>query len=601
MATENDAMFKEGFLKDVLEEIPARPVATRFPPEPNGFPHIGHAKAIAVNFGVARYHKGKCNLRYDDTNPEAEEEIYFTTILDTIRWLGYDPAEITYSSDNFDKLYDLAEKLIRSGDAYVCKCTDEELKRYRGGEKSLKRIPCPHRDRPIEKSLAEFRGMKDGEYKPKEAVLRMKMDLESGNPQMWDLIAYRVLNKPHHRTGDKWRIYPTYDFTHCICDYLEGITHSLCTVEFEMSRVSYDWLLDKLELPNRKPQQREYGRLSIEGTVLSKRKILALVNEGKVRGWDDPRLFTLPALRRRGIPPGAIRAFVAELGVTKAVTSISAHRFDNSIRKYLEMTAPRLMLVLEPVLVIIDNLEEDYVDEIELPFAPKDPAIGGHKVPFTKKIYIERSDFRTEAHPDYKRLTPGKLVGLLNGTNKPFLIREKSHKTDEKGNVTEIHAELLDASESVPKKQKPANIHWVGESASHNSPIRVAEVREFSSLFKSESPTASEGDAMKDKGSDSEKIYKGALIETGLMELIQRALSTAEGSEHVKGIEGLNLNNGEKDKAHKTVPGPEIVRFQGMRMAYFCLDKECTLKDSKIENLVLNQIVSLKEDAAKGA
>ena len=590
-ASEKDPnyMFKVGFLDDVFHEVKTKPIITRFPPEPNGFLHIGHAKAITVNFGFARYHEGNCYLRFDDTNPEAEEEVYFNAILDAVKWLGFSPYKVTYSSDHFDELYDLAEKLIESGNAYVCKCTDEEVKRYRGGPKSAKREACPHRDRPIEDSLADFRGMRDGEYKPGEATLRMKMDLTSGNPQMWDLIAYRVLNKPHHRTGDKWRIYPTYDYTHCLCDSFEQISHSLCTVEFEMSRVSYDWLLQKLGKVDPKPEQREYGRLNMDGTITSKRKINQLVSKKIVRAWDDPRLYTLLALRRRGIPPGAILSFVNSLGVSKNLTSINVITFDNAVRKYLEMTVPRLMLVLDPVLVILDNIPDDYLEPVELSFAPK-VDLGKHMVPFTKTIYIERDDFREEGSDSFYRLSPGKMVALLNGTNKPFVIKATSFNKDHSGKVTEIHAELM-KPEEVTKKSYKASIHWVGKSVEHHSPIELAEVRLFNPLFASKDPDSAEGGYLNDIREDSEEIYSNSIIEVGLEEIRRRAPWPAEAGEKDKldGAEG-----GGEGKNEPTKPGPETVRFQGMRNAYFCLDS-----DTVGDKIILNRIVSLKEDKGK--
>ncbi|KAL8671042.1 MAG: hypothetical protein Q9168_004435 [Polycauliona sp. 1 TL-2023] len=388
-------MFKVGFLSDVYQERSFESgaiskVVTRvncptrldtkplFPPEPNGFLHIGHSKAIAINFGFAKYHGGDCYLRFDDTNPKGEEEQYFLAIEEMVKWLGFEPKRITYSSDNFDRLYALAEALVERDRAYVCHCTKAEVIAQRGGGEGegKPRYACPHRNRPIAESLAEFRAMRDGKYEAGEAALRMKQNLEDGNPQMWDLFAYRIPEKEyrrHHRTGDKWRIYPTYDFTHCLCDSFEGITHSLCTTEFELSRVSYEWLCDTLKVY--KPMQREYGRLNVSGTVLSKRKIVELVNKGHVRAWDDPRLYTLIALRRRGVPPGAILSFVNELGVTKATTNIELKRFETSVRRYLEVTVPRLMLVLEPLAVVIDDLDGDHLEMIEIPFS-KDPAYG---------------------------------------------------------------------------------------------------------------------------------------------------------------------------------------------------------------------------------
>ncbi|KAL6247443.1 Glutaminyl-tRNA synthetase [Rhinocladiella similis] len=574
------AMFKEGWLAAVRKERPLdEPVVTRFPPEPNGYLHIGHSKAIAINFGFAKFHGGKCNLRFDDTNPEAEEEVYFTAIQDIVRWLGFNPALITYSSDFFDRLYELAEKLITLDGAYVCHCTDEELKDQRGGtdpKNKHERYACRHRDRPIEESLAEFRAMRDGKYKPREAFLRMKQDLTDGNPQMWDLVAYRVLDKPHHRTGDKWRIYPTYDFTHCLCDSFEGITHSLCTTEFILSRVSYEWLNNKVDVPH-KPMQREYGRLNITGTVLSKRKIKKLVDEKVVSGWDDPRLYTLVALRRRGIPPGAILSFVSELGVTTAAINIQTKRFEQSIRKYLEMTVPRLMLVLDPVPVIIDDLPDDHFEELENAFGPKDVDMGSHKLPFTRKVYIERDDFREVDSKDFFRMAPGKPVGLLKV---PYPVVATSFKKDEStGLVTEIHARFEKPAEGEKAKKPKAYIHWVADSPGHDSPI-ACEVRVFNPLFKSENPDAVEPSFMADLNPDSLKVYPNAMAEVGLKEIRERAPWPEEAGE-------------KKDKC-----GFESVRFQAMRTGYFCLDPDTERTAGKV---VLNRIVSLKEDAGKTA
>lgn len=561
---DTDAMFKQGFLAEVFDKRPMKPVFTRFPPEPNGFLHIGHAKAIAVNFGFARYHGGECYLRYDDTNPEAEDEIYFTAILDTIRWLGFKPYKITYSSDNFQKLYDLAEKLIGLDKAYVCHCDDAELKLQRGGEKGESpRFRCKHAGQSVEENLQKFRDMKDGKYKPREAFLRMKQDITDGNPQMWDLAAYRVLDKPHHRTGDAWKIYPTYDFTHCLCDSFEGITHSLCTTEFILSRVSYEWLNKTLEVYE--PQQREYGRLSLSGTVLSKRKILKLVEDKYVRGWDDPRLYTLMAIKRRGVPPGAILEFVNELGVTTNATVIQITRFEQSIRKYLERTVPRLMLILDPVPVVIEDIGDEEGKELSLPFSPKNPKMGSHIVKLTKTVYIDRSDFREVDDPSYFRLAPGKTVGLLQ---LPYPIKATSFtKDDATGKVTEVRA-VFDREGKKPKTY----IQWVGTDGS-----RRCEVRVHNQLFKSDNPSAVEGGFLNDLNPESEVIYPDAIIESGIDEVKKRAPwpEAAGESELGKG-------------------GPESVRFQGMRVAYFAMDIDST--DDKI---VLNRIVSLKEDAGK--
>ncbi|KAI4114907.1 MAG: hypothetical protein LQ345_004399 [Seirophora villosa] len=583
------SMFKEGFLKSVFNEKPSGKVVTRFPPEPNGYLHIGHSKAIAINFGFARYHDGVCYLRFDDTNPEAEEEIYFTAIENMVQWLGFTPYKITYSSDHFDKLYELAEALIQKDGAYVCSCTDTEIKDQRGGERGTAgpRYACPHRDRPTSESLTEFRAMRDGKYKPREAFLRMKQDITDGNPQMWDLAAYRILEKKHHRTGDKWRIYPTYDFTHCLCDSFEDISHSLCTTEFTLSRVSYEWLCDAVEVY--KPMQREYGRLNLTGTVLSKRKLLQLVTAKHVRSWDDPRLYTLIALRRRGVPPGAILAFVNELGVSTALTNIQIVRFEQSVRRYLEQTVPRLMLILDPVPVIIDNLPPDYIEDIELPFSPKDPSFGTHTVPFTQTIYIDRSDFRPVDSKDFFRLAPGKSVGLLKV---PFPITATSFETAD-DIITAIHATYDKPADGSAAFKKPKTyIQWVASSSpERNSPIR-AEARIFNPLFRSENPESAEGGFLNDINPRSEEVFPHAMIEVGLEEVRRRAPWPEEGGEKKREQE-VGEKRGEEAAA---AAGWETVRFQGLRVGYFCLDKDSEAANGKV---VLNRIVSLKEDAGK--
>jgi len=528
-----NAIFKEGFLDRVYKERPVKDVVTRFPPEPNGYLHIGHAKAIGVNFGFARFHGGQCYLRFDDTNPEAEEEVYFTAIKEMIKWLGFTPVRITYSSDNFDKLYELAEELIRREKAYVCHCSDTEIKLQRGGEARGPRYRCEHANRSVDENLTEFRAMRDGKYKPKAAFLRMKQDIEDGNPQMWDLAAYRILDAEHHRTGDKWKIYPTYDFTHCLCDSFEGITHSLCTTEFIQSRVSYEWLNKSLGVYE--PMQREYGRLSITGTVLSKRKIARLVNEGYVRGWNDPRLYTLIGIRRRGVPPGAILEFVNELGVTTAGTTIQLARFDQTVRRYLERTVPRLMMVLDPLAVVIEDAEET---DLDVPFSPKNPAMGSHKVRLTKTVYIDRSDFREVDSKDYFRLAPGKSVGLLQ---LPFPIKATTFTKSEDGKVTEVRA-VYDKEGKKPKTY----IQWVPEGS------REIEVRMYNSLFKSEKPDDAEGGFLKDINPDSETIYPHALIESGFEEVRRRA----------PWPEAENTSESELGSG-----GPESVRFQAMRVS----------------------------------
>ncbi|RYP47208.1 hypothetical protein DL768_006684 [Monosporascus sp. mg162] len=494
-----DAMFKQGFLEDVYKERPVKPVVTRFPPEPNGFLHIGHSKAIAVNFGFAKYHGGQCYLRYDDTNPEAEEEKYFVAIEEMVRWLGFSPVKITYSSDNFQKLYDMAEKLIELGKAYVCHCNDDEIKAQRGGaDRGGPRFRCAHAEQSIEHNLAEFRGMRDGKYKPREAFLRMLQDINDGNPQV--------------------RVY--------------------------------------------EPMQREYGRLSLTGTVLSKRKILKLVSEGIVRDWDDPRLFTLIAIKRRGVPPGAILEFINELGVTTAPSVIQMKRFDQSIRRYLERTVPRLMLVLDPLPVVIEGAEEL---ELDVPFSPKVPEMGSHKVKFTPTVYIDRSDFREVDSKEYFRLAPEKSVGLYQV---PYPIKAVSFSKDEvTGKVTEVRA-VFDKEGKKPKTY----IQWVASGS------REVEVRIHNSLFKSEKPDDAEGGFLNDLSPESEVIYPNALVESAGYDEVRRRAPWPEAA-------------GESELGKG---GPESVRFQAMRIAYFAADS-----DSTDEKVVLNRIVSLKEDAGK--
>jgi len=653
--------FKQGWLKSVYAEKPTSKVQTRFPPEPNGYLHIGHAKAITVNFGFAKSYDGLCNLRYDDTNPAKEEEQFFTAIKDMVEWLGFEPARVTYSSDDFERLYELAEELIRRGKAYVCLCSAAEVKRRRGGPEHGPRSVCEHWSREASDNLADFRRMRDGAYKAGEAHLRMKQYLGTKaedyevkeddsvdvkkrkakvkslaeNPALWDVAAYRVKNENyHHRTGDKWRIYPTYEFTHCLCDSFEGISHSLCTVEFETLRPAYNWLLEALDhkLPNsdeKGPMQREYGRMNVEGTILSKRRIAMLVggttvdaepvvhasnvdddlshdldaitleedgdeetipekaagitNGTKsriippaVRGWDDPRLFTLVALRRRGIPPGALKKFVLDLGVTKANSNTATHILDGTIRTYLERTVPRLMLVLDPIKVVLENLPEDYIEEREVPFDPKDKEKGTHIVPFSRIIYIDREDFKEDASdPDFFRFAPGKSVGLLHAEH-PILCKSFTTSATT-GKVDSITAEY---GAHVPAGK--ARIHWVAEAPSHNSPVK-AEARIFNPLFKTQRPNELDwknGGYYDDINPESEIVFPNAMIECGFEYIRQHApWPKAEGE--VSGDSGAGAE-------------PSAVRFQGVRTGYFAMDS-----DSKEGKVVINRIVSLKEDSGK--
>lgn len=556
-------------------------VVTRFPPEPNGVLHIGHAKAIATDFGYAKYHDGVCYLRFDDTNPETEDSEFAKSIEDIVQWLGFSPYKITWSSDYFDELYELAERLVQRGLAYVCFCTPEQVKRHRGinedGTPGGERTPCECRSASPERTLELFRDMRDGKFKRGEATLRMKQDLSNPNPQMWDLVAYRIVDAPHHRTGTKWKIYPTYDFTHCLVDSFENVSHSLCTLEFRLSRESYEWLCDAVQVY--KPAQREFGRLNLVGSVMSKRKLLKLVEGGYVRGWDDPRLYTLVALRRRGVPPGAILNFISELGVTTTTSQTEVVRFDNSIRKYLENTVPRLMLIPDPIKVVLDNVDDDFCEEIVLPFKPGTPEMGEHKVPFTKTVYIDRSDFREEASSNYFRLALGQSVGLLRV---PHTIRATSVEKDASGRVIVVHAHY---ENDGPAKKPKTFIQWVADSGKHNSPVKLSEVREFNQLFKSENPSANPDGFLADINNDSENVWKNALIEIGIHEVREKSPWTpaASVSQDAKIMSG-----------HDVKGAPEAVRFQALRVGYFCLDK-----DSTDTSLVLNRIVTLKEDKGK--
>ncbi|KAK7884882.1 hypothetical protein WMY93_028005 [Mugilogobius chulae] len=484
-------------------------IRTRFPPEPNGILHIGHAKAINFNFGYAKANNGICFLRYDDTNPEKEEEKYFTAIKDMVEWLGYKPYAVTHASDNFQKLYDLAVELIRRGHAYICHQKGEELKGHN--------VPqSPWRDRPIEESLVLFERMKKGLFAEGEATLRMKMVMEDGK---MDPVAYRIKYTPHHRTGDEWCIYPTYDYTHCLCDSIEDITHSLCTKEFQARRSSYYWLCNALD-------------------------VYAL-------DWDDPRLFTLTALRRRGFPPEAINNFCARVGVTVSQTTTEPHLLESCVRDVLNETAPRAMAVLEPLKVIITNLPEDFRLDVTVPDFPANEAKGSHKIPFTRTIYIEQGDFREVMEKGYKRLTPEQPVGLRHAG---YIISVQKVVKDAQGNIVELEVTCC-SSTSVDANQKPkAFIHWVSE------PLTCV-VRLYERLFLHKNPE------------DSAEVPGGFLSDINPNSL--QTISSAFIDTSVKGAKVFD-------------------KFQFERVGYFSLDP-----DSTTGKLVFNRTVTLKEDPGK--
>ena len=633
-AVDPDSIFKETLLLQVKASNPtAKVIRTRFPPEPNGVPHIGHAKAMMINFGFARFHGGTCILRFDDTNPETESSANAAGIEEMVHWLGLTPETVTYASDNFDKLHQYAIQLIEKGRAYVCECSKELAALNRGGEKSTKRTPCEHRERPVGESLRRFKDMEEGRVAPQEAFLRFKQDLESGNPKMWDLPAYRVLTKtPHYRTGTKWKIYPTYDMAHPLCDYIEQISHSLCTTEFRTSRQSYEWLLEALELPAPRPVQREYSRLGLTHTIMSKRLINCLAVKG-IR-FDDPRLFTLPAIRRRGVPPEAVIQFVSSLGVTDADSTVDQTRFDSAVRKHIELEVPRLMLVLDPLKVTIENLDEGYIGEAVVPNGTKEKAMGERKLPFTKHVWIERSDFREVDSEEYLRLAPGKTVGLVKA---PYAIRAMSFRKDEGGRVTEILAEAVPpdaAGEGKGKKKgRLTYIHWVAESPKHHSPMTISEVRNFGPLFQSAEPASAPGGLLGDVRDESGEIYRNAKCDIGLLDLMNKSEQVPRGEKRKRsafaearpaeemaqtelatpparapeGVEKLKLEEGrdgaaaaetegEKRPAWPLLAQPETLRFQAMRMGYYCLDEE-----ADGDGLIMNRIVTLKEDSGKAA
>uniref|UniRef100_A0A671WZ01 Glutamine--tRNA ligase n=1 Tax=Sparus aurata TaxID=8175 RepID=A0A671WZ01_SPAAU len=517
-------------------EITGGQIRTRFPPEPNGILHIGHAKAINFNFGYAKANNGICFLRYDDTNPEKEEEKYFTAIKDMVEWLGYKPYAVTHASDNFQQLYDLAVDLIRRGHAYVCHQKGEELKGHNAP-------PSPWRDRPIEESLVLFERMKKGLFSEGEATLRMKMVMEDGK---MDPVAYRIKYTAHHRSGDEWCIYPTYDYTHCLCDSIENITHSLCTKEFQARRSSYFWLCNALDVYC--PVQWEYGRLNLTYTVVSKRKIIKLVETGVVRDWDDPRLFTLTALRRRGFPPEAINNFCARVGVTVSQTTTEPHLLESCVRDVLNDSAPRAMAVLEPLKCTITNLPENSKSDVRVPDFPANESKGSHVVPFTRTIFIEQSDFRETMEKGYKRLTPEQPVGLRHAG---YVISVQKVIKDAQGKVVEL--EVTCSSSETTEKPK-AFIHWVSQ------PL-VCEVRLYERLFLHKNPE------------DTSEVPNGFLSDINPHSL--QTISGALVDISVKGAKALD-------------------KFQFERVGYFSLDP-----DSTADKLVFNRTVTLKEDPGK--
>ena len=528
-------------------------VHTRFPPEPNGYLHIGHCKALTIDFGTAEKYGGLCNLRMDDTNPTKEDEEFVEAIQEDIRWLGFDWGDrFFYGSDYFEEDYRQAEGLIQKGLAYVCQLTPEEFKEYRGGVGVPAR--SPYRDRPIEESLDLFRRMRNGEFPDGAMTLRAKIDLNSGNFNMRDPVLYRINHLPHHRHGNTWCIYPMYDFAHPIQDALEGITHSLCSLEFEAHRPLYDWVINNCGLPA-KPRQIEFARLGIDHTVMSKRKLRRLVEEGRVSGWDDPRMPTLCGLRRRGYTPKSIRNFCERIGVAKSANVVEYGFLEHCLREDLNATAERVMAVLRPVKLTITNYPGEKTETVTVENNPVDPAAGTREVPFSRTLWVEADDFLETPVPKYKRLYPGGPECRLKGA---YLIRCTGCVKDEAGNVTEILCEYDPESRGGDpadgRKVKGATIHWVDAATAVD-----AEVRLYDNLFSDENPDAADKDFIECLNPNSLEVLAGCKVESSLAEAKAPA------------------------------------NFQFLRQGYFCLDS----KDSVPGHLVFNRSVSLKDSFKK--
>ncbi|GAB6193786.1 glutamine--tRNA ligase/YqeY domain fusion protein [Desulfocastanea catecholica] len=506
--------FIRQIIADDLQTGKHQGTVTRFPPEPNGFLHIGHAKSICLNFGIAEENNGRCNLRFDDTNPSKEDVEYVESIQKDVQWLGFDWGDkVLYASDYFPQLHAYAVELIQMGKAYVCQLLADEIREYRGtltepGKES------PYRNRSVAENLELFEQMKNGAFDEGTHVLRAKIDMASPNLNMRDPVIYRILKAHHHRTGDTWKIYPMYDYTHCLSDMLEGITHSLCTLEFQDHRPLYDWVLDTLNTPCH-PRQIEFARLNLTYTVMSKRKLLKMVEGSYVEGWDDPRMLTISGLRRRGYTPASIRNFCRTIGIGKSESRIDMGVLENEIRDDLNVRAERRMCVLDPVKVIIDNYPEGLIEEMVGKNHPQDPAMGERTLPFSRELYIERDDFMENPSKKYHRLGPGREVRLRYG----YLIQYVSHVTDETtGKISEIHCTYDPQTKggSAPDGRKvKGTIHWV--SAEKGLPVTV---RLYDRLFKVEDPEADKDvDYLEQLNPMSRVIVSGAIAEPSLAAL----------------------------------------------------------------------------------
>ncbi len=524
-------------------------VHTRFPPEPNGYLHIGHAKAICIDFGIAQKYGGLCNLRFDDTNPVKEDVEYVESIKSDIHWLGFDwDDRLYFASDYFDKLYEFAIELIKASKAYVCDLNPEEIRDYRGtltepGKNS------PYRNRSVEENLDLFERMKNGEFKEGEKVLRAKIDMAAPNINMRDPVIYRILFNSHHRTGDKWCIYPMYDFQHPLSDAIEGITHSLCSLEYEDHRPLYNWFIENINVPS-SPRQIEFARLNLNYTVMSKRKLITLVNDGFVNGWDDPRMPTLCGLRRRGYTPSSIKTFIEKIGVAKTYSTVDIALLEHCIREELNKKAMRVMAVLKPLKVVIDNYPEGQVEWLDAENNPEDENAGSRKIPFSREIYIEQDDFMENPPKKFFRLTKGREVRLKHA----YYITCNDIVKDSEGNIVELHCTLDPATRggwSEDERKVRGTLHWV--CAQH---AIDAEVRLYNNLFINENPDSDDFKGCINP--NSLEVLKGCKVEPGLSEV------------------------------------PHESKYQFLRTGYFTVDY-----DSKPENPVFNRTVSLKDSWAK--
>ncbi|MGI6573219.1 MAG: glutamine--tRNA ligase/YqeY domain fusion protein [Fermentimonas sp.] len=529
-------------------------VQTRFPPEPNGYLHIGHAKAICIDFGIAEKYGGTCNLRFDDTNPVKEEVEYVDSIMEDIEWLGFHWDNVYYASDYFQQLWDFAVKLIREGKAYVDEQSSEEIARQKGTP-TVPGTDSPYRNRPAEESMELFHKMNSGEIPEGQMVLRAKIDMASPNMHMRDPIIYRVIHMPHHRTGTKWKAYPMYDFAHGQCDYFEGVTHSLCTLEFEVHRPLYDWFIDQLADSDYRPRQTEFNRLNLTYTVMSKRRLLELVQDGLVSGWDDPRMPTLAGMRRRGYTPEAIRGFIDKIGYTKydGMNDISLLEF--AVREDLNARVVRVSGVIDPVKLILTNYPGGHVEEMEAINNPEDESMGSRMVKFSRELWIERDDFMEDAPRKYFRLTPGNEVRLKNG----YIVKCTGCKKDDEGNVVEVYAEYDPMTKSgMPEANRRVRgtIHWV--SVPHSL---EAEVRLYDRLFMVEDPLA-----------EKDKEFKNLINPESLV--VRKGCKVEEYLADAKPLEN----------------------FQFQRIGYFNVDL-----DSMSGALVFNRTVALRDSWKRGS